>query len=107
MNQTEKITTDKGRRFLLIFISILITTNLIGLAWALNPSSIGLYVLWFVIFPINCLLLVIGLLRTVLFQLKKIELNYFVYYATVVLLPILITLLSEFLIRSFANNKGC
>lgn len=89
------------------YIILVVIVSVLGFCWAISPSAIGLYVVWFIFYPINSLLILAGIIRVILFQRKKADINYLIYYAAVIIVPIISALLLQLIITTFGNNRGC
>lgn len=92
--------------FIRIYIVIVLLINTIGFIWGMDPVAIGIYVAM-IFMPVNLLILVIGLIKTIRLQIKKIEINYLLNYSVVILFPIAAQLILFLLIDSFARKGGC
>ncbi len=94
------------KTFLPYYVLILVTTNFIGIAWALQPQSISGYIsLLFV--PVNVLFLLFGVLWVLMLQRRKLAINYLLHYAVVILLPLILQKLFFVLIDAYARKGGC
>lgn len=92
--------------FIRIYIVIVLLINTIGFIWGMDPVAIGIYVAM-IFMPVNLLILVIGLIKTIRLQIKKPEINYLLNYSVVILFPIAAQLILFLLIDLFARKGGC
>lgn len=103
----EIISEIKRSTFLTRFILIISLTNLIGFCWAINPSAVGTYVILFFLFPINLLIMLIGLGRVLILNRQQKGINTLLYFILVVALPVVFAFILCLLIPMFAKKGGC
>lgn len=93
--------------FLKTFCVIVLTANVICFFVTMDPDYVGLYVAMFVMAPVNFLFIMIGLVKVVLLQKRKVQLNYLFHYAVVILFPALLEMALVYLVDVFAPKGGC
>jgi uncharacterized membrane protein YhaH (DUF805 family) len=94
-------------RFLRTFFLIVLAANVICFFAAMFPKNIGVYIVMFVMAPLNFLLIITGLVKVVLIQKRKVQLNYLFHYAVVILFPTLLQMVLMYLVDLFAPKGGC
>ncbi len=107
MENLEKISAFKQNKFLSVYSLVVLTINVIGLIWAMQPSAVGLYILLLVVFPLNIMALAVGLFKILRLFLQKAKINFLLYTAVVLMVPLICSALSYLLVTKFANNDGC
>ena len=94
------------KTFIRPFIFIVVLINAIGFIWAIDPQAFGFYVGLFFL-PVNFILLLAGVVKVILIQKKKTEINYPMHYALVILIPVTAQIVLFLLIDLFARKGGC
>lgn len=94
------------KAFIRPFIFIVLLINAFGFIWAINPQAFGFYVGLFFL-PVNFILLLFGVVKIILLQRKKTEINYRLHYGLVILIPFLAQLILFLLIDLFTRKGGC
>ncbi|MEI7803231.1 MAG: hypothetical protein WCI97_11325 [Bacteroidota bacterium] len=94
------------KTFIRPFIFIVLLINAIGFIWGIDPQAFGFYIAMFFL-PINFIFIVFGVVKVVLLQRKKTEINYPMYYGIVVLIPVTAQLILFLMIDLFARKGGC
>lgn len=92
--------------FIRIYIVIVLLINTLGFIWGMDPAAIGIYVAMIFI-PVNLLILVIGLIKTIRLQIRKTKINYLLNYTVIILFPVAAQLVLFLLIDLFARKGGC
>ena len=94
------------KTFLRPFVFMVMIVNAFGFYWGMQPQAIGPYVAMFFLL-INFMLVVVGVVKVILLQRKKAEINYPIHYVLVMLIPVTAQLILFLLIDLFARKGGC
>ena len=93
--------------FLRYYILLITVSNLFTAIWTIFSDSMGIYIAFFFLVPLNLLFMLLGLIGVVFMQIKKYPLSYWQHYVLVILTPVAAQLIATGLINAFAPNVGC
>jgi hypothetical protein len=95
------------KKFIFIYSAALLISNLACLVIAFKPSSIGLYVVYFLGLPINLIFIFLALLLSYLMIKKSSVAHSFFQYMLLLSLPIMCFLALFYLVSNFAPKGAC
>lgn len=90
-----------------IYVAVVLIVNTGCFIWSLGPGATGIYIILFVLLPLNIMLMLAGLIAVIIMQIRKYPANYPVHYITVILLPIAAQIISVILSNTFSPKMGC
>lgn len=93
--------------FLKAFCVVVLTANVICFFVTMDPDYVGLHVAMFAMAPVNFLFIIIGMVKVVVLQKRKVQLNYVLHYTLVILLPALLEMALVYLVDVYAPKGGC
>ena len=93
--------------FLRYYILLVTVSNLFTAIWTIFSDSMGIYIAFFFLVPLNLLFMLLGLIGVVFMQIKKYPISYWQHYLLVILTPVAAQLIATGLINAFAPNVGC
>ena len=81
--------------------------NVLTFFWAMSDDAVGLYVVMLVLFPLDIIFIIFGIIRSIILFRNKSIVNLFVYALVVFLVPVISGILIFTLVDYFAKNGGC
>jgi len=107
MQDSIEIPEPKKNKLLKRYVFIVTATNIFGFLWTMNPENFGVYVWLLILLPINIIYVIVGIIRVIVLQTKKTNINYLLTYSLVIVVPIVEQLLLLLFMDLFAPKGGC
>ena len=97
----------KKHLFIYSYCVLVLLVNFAGLIWAINPDSIGAYIIYFICIPLNLALILVGISYLIYHKFRKKTLPYITYLFIILFVPFTSIVWLYYLIVVYYNYGAC